>query len=83
MTQTGWQPDGSYTPCPECNWTPPPDDPDTPGVPIRLPGTTHKNTCSTIPRLSPEAERELHDRLIEMDRVRRRGAAEARNFWIG
>jgi hypothetical protein len=80
---TGWQEDGSYVPCPECNWTPPVPRNPPPGVPVRMPGTTHHGDCPTVPRLTPEQERKLHADLAEMDRVRRRGAAEARNYVIG
>lgn len=80
---TGWQPDGSYVPCPACRWEPKPERNPAPGVPIRHPGTTHYGDCPTVPRLSPEDERELRARLTEMDRVRRRGAAEAMFHVIG
>ncbi len=80
MSATGWQPDGSYVPCPECRWEPEPDN--GPGRAVRFPGTTHRGDCPTIPRMSREDERALHDKLDEMDRVRRRGAAEARNYVI-
>lgn len=78
---TGWQADGSYVPCPECEYVPQAFD--GPGIPLHIPGTIHKSTCPAVSRLSPTDERELHDRLNEMDRVRRRGAAEVRNYVIG
>lgn len=78
---TGWQADGSYVPCPECKWRPPTWD--GPGTPVRLAGTIHNGWCPTIPRLSPEAERELRARLKEFDDCRRRAWAHARNYVIG
>ena len=80
---TGWQADGSYIPCPECGWEPPKMRHEPPGVPVRLPGTTHHGDCPTVPRFSPEQERRLRDDIAEMDRVRRRGAAEGRFYVIG
>jgi hypothetical protein len=81
---TGWQPDGSYVPCPECGWTPAPEPRNSPGgEAVRMPGTTHHGDCPTVQILTPAERRALTERLIEMDRVRRRGAAEARNFVIG
>jgi hypothetical protein len=83
----GWQADGSYVPCAQCLWEPTPPtrrQREMPGVAIpafpRSPGTaTHHADCSTVPQI----DQETRDRLVEMDRVRRRGAAEARNFVIG
>lgn len=75
--------------CPDCKAvTHEPGDPDEsgcPGYPVFLPGELHKKTCVKVAPflLSPEQERELQERLIEMERVRRRGAAKALNFWIG
>jgi hypothetical protein len=80
---TGWQNDGSYVPCTECGWVPPVERNPPPGVPIRMGGTVHYGDCPTVPRLSPSDALALRDRLAEMDRVRRRGAAEARNYVIG
>ena len=77
--KTGRQPDGSYVPCPECKWEPPVERRERPGRPVILPGTTHYGDCPTIPQISDECR----ERLIEMDRVRRRGAAEAWNYIIG
>jgi hypothetical protein len=82
MNETGWQDDGSYVPCPECGYTPAPDNPDMPGVAIHIPGTIHESSCPKVPNLSPEAADKLREKLKEMDRVRARGWAEARNAWI-
>ena len=81
---SGYQADGSYVPCPECRYVPPEDTSPSFAVAIpvmpRKPGVAiHRGDCPTVPQVS----RETQDRLIEMDRVRRRGAAEARNFVIG
>lgn len=78
----GWQPDGSYVPCSECGWEPPP--PPRRPLPGRVPpeptySATHYGDCPTVPQIGQETR----DRLEEMDRVRRRGAAEARNYVIG
>ena len=81
--QTGWQADGSYVPCPECRWAPAVERNPAPGIPVRFPGTTHHGDCPTVQIMSRAEEAELRDRLVEMDRVRRRGAAEAANYWIG
>ena len=83
----GYQHDGSYVPCPSCAYVPPADDPDVPGVAVsvmpRTPGTAlHTGSCPTVD-LPPDVKRKLYADLAEMDRVRRRGAAEARNFVIG
>jgi hypothetical protein len=83
MTATGWQRDGSYVPCPECRWEPRVERDPPPGFPIHLPSTTHHGDCPTIPRLTRAQERDLRDRLADMDRVRRRGAAEAAHYVIG
>lgn len=82
---TGWQDDGTYVPCPECKWAPPAENPELAAfsTPLHWGGTTHHGSCPVIPRLSPEDERALHDRLAEMDRVRTRGAAEAMFYVIG
>lgn len=85
--KVGWQVDGSYVPCPSCGHVPPADDPSVPGVAMhvmpRTSGTAiHKGDCPTVD-LPQDVKRKLLDDLAEMDRVRRRGAAEARNFWIG
>lgn len=82
--ECGYQPDGSYVPCPACLWEPPPSLPahrQPPGVVIQAMSlaTTHYGDCPTVPQISQETR----DRLVEMDRVRRRGAAKARNFVIG
>lgn len=58
-----------------------------PGIGIsvlpKTPGTaTHYGDCPTF-ALPPDVARKLQDDLAEMDRVRRRGAAEARNYVIG
>lgn len=79
-SETGWQPDGSYMPCPACKWEPQPDD--GPGRLVRFPGTTHSGDCPTIPRLSREQERELQAKLREMDECRARAWVEARNYVI-
>ena len=39
----GWQADGTYKPCPECRWTPPP--PSGFGRNVVLPGVTHAKDC--------------------------------------
>lgn len=83
MALTGWQQDGTYVACPKCKWEPTPERNPPPGVAVHMPGTTHHSDCPTIPRPTPEQQRALQDRLDEMDRVRRRGAAEARNYVIG
>lgn len=82
----GYQADGSYVPCEDCGHTPAPDR-DVPGVlvPIlpRTPGTTlHRGDCPRVAFL-PEVARELHDRLDEMTRRRRRAEAESRYYVIG
>ena len=87
VVRVGYQTDGSYVPCPECLWEPTPPtrrEREMPGVAIpvfpRSPGTaTHHGDCPKVPQI----DQETRDRLAEMDRVRRRGAAEARNFVIG
>lgn len=81
MSETGWQPDGSYVPCPSCDWTPAPDN--RPGVAIHWPGTTHRNDCPTIPRLSPEARAELQRKLEDIARAHRDAWRAARDMWIG
>lgn len=53
------------------------------GVPVVLGGQRHKSTCPMVQRFSQEQIDDLMDRLAEMDRVRRRGEAEARNYWLG
>lgn len=84
---TGWQADGSYVPCKECGWEPPPPPRNPPpGVALdvfpRTPGTaTHHGDCPVV-ALPKDVQRKLYDDLAEMDRVRRRGAAEAANFVI-
>jgi hypothetical protein len=78
---TGWQPDGTYQPCPHCRWVPAPDPPF--GRPVRHPGTTHHSNCPAVQILTPADRRALTARLIEMDRTRRRGAAQAANYVIG
>lgn len=69
-----------YIPCPECGWEPPIErKSQRPGRPVVLPFTsTHYSDCPTVPQISDECR----ERLIEMDRVRRRGAAEAWNYVI-
>jgi len=83
VNDTGRQKDGTYIPCPQCNWTPPIERNPGPGYPVLSTGITHYSDCPTIPTFTPQERRELVERLAEMDRVRRRGAAEAMNFWIG
>lgn len=83
---TGYQPDGSYIPCPDCRYQPPSEEDIPFSVPLRAGFTTlHDADCPTggIPRGTPEEERELREKLDEMDRVRRRGYASARNFILG
>jgi hypothetical protein len=80
---TGRQPDGTYVPCPECRWEPPIERNPPPGRPVHFAGTRHYGDCPTVAMLSPAEERELQAKLDEMDRVRRRGAAEAANFVVG
>ncbi len=82
---TGWQEDGSYVPCPECQWTPSPDPPG-PGVPVyaipHRPGSSgHRSTCPTV-ALSPEAQQRVRTKFDEIDRARRIAWANARNCWI-
>lgn len=61
-----------------------PGDPyDGPGFPVLMGGTRHRSNCPTVPHLSPQAEAQLRSDLAEMDKVRRRGAHEARNLMIG
>ncbi len=82
--KTGWQRDGSYVPCEECHWTPYPEPEGIPGFALRnLHETGHRKDCPTVPRFTADQERDLRERLDEMDRVRSRGAAEGRNFFIG
>ena len=42
----------------------------------------HPSNCPTVAWIK-DLQRQLLPELIEMDRVRRRGAAEARNYVIG
>jgi hypothetical protein len=85
--QVGYQPDGTYVPCAECGHVPKPDPDEGFGTPIhvmpRTPGTAiHKGDCPTV-ALPPDVAEQLYADLAEMDRVRRRGAAEAMNYVIG
>ncbi len=80
---TGWQPDGSYVPCPECEWTPAVERNSPPGRPVHFPGTSHYGDCSTVPRLSPETQRQLQDALDDIARCRRRAWATAHTYVIG
>lgn len=71
----GWQPDGSYVPCPECAATPKPYT--GPGTAIRLPGVLHHRTCPLVPDLTPSAEL-----LADLQAIRdneRRAWAEVQN----
>jgi hypothetical protein len=79
---TGWQKDGSYIPCPECRWEP--EKPRRPmiGTPLGRFGTIHYGDCSTVPRLSREAEKELRETLDDIDRCQRDAWANARNYVI-
>ena len=72
-TAPGWQPDGTYVPCPECQWAP------TLSLAIQMLGTYHFSNCPTVPQVSAEC----HRGLVEMARAQRRGAAEARDCVIG
>lgn len=81
---TGWQDDGSYVPCPECEWAPPIERNPPPGRRLGgQTGTYHDGDCPTVPHLSPEAQRELQAALDEISRCRRRAMASARNYVIG
>lgn len=81
--ETGWQANGSYVPCPECRWAPAVERNPPPGRPVQYPGTSHYGDCPTIPRLSPEAQRELQAALDEIARCRRRAMATAHTYVIG
>ncbi len=88
MSEHGWQADGSYVPCPECaepGPQPRPEDEFSVALDVmpRTPGTMyHRGDCPTV-ALPPDVQRKLYDDLAEMDRVRQRGAADARNVVIG
>ena len=81
--ELGWQLDGTFVPCPECGYTPAPEPRRAPGIPVRLPGGVHHSDCPAVQIMTRAEQRALTEKLIEMDRVRRRGAAQAANFWIG
>lgn len=84
MADTGYQPDGSYIPCPECRYVPPVDEDEGPGCRISgQRGTIHESDCPTVPNLSQRDREELWERLREMDRCRGRAAVAARNYWVG
>ncbi len=78
------RPHTDYVPCPECKWEPPVRlEPGT-GIPIHnTRTTTHYSDCPKVQLFTPQERRDLYDRLAEMDRVRRRVAALARNYVIG
>lgn len=70
--------DGTYAPCPDCGWEPPPHT--GPGVPVHMPGTGHLRTCPRVPDLTPTPE--LVAALREIAECRRRAEDEARNVVI-
>ena len=83
----GYQADGTYVPCAECGHVErEPDDPPfavSMSVLPRTPGTViHKGNCPLV-TMPPDVQRHLYEKLAEMDRVRRRGAAEAMFHVIG
>lgn len=55
---TGWQADGTYVPCPECQWAPRAERKPPPVRPVQFPGTSHHADCPTVPRLSSDIESE-------------------------
>lgn len=77
--QSGWQPDGSYVPCPKCGYEPAPHS--GPGTPVRMPGTIHHSTCPTVPDLRPSPE--LLAQLAEIRACERRAWAAAQTEVIG
>jgi len=72
-----------YVPCPECKWEPPKERHTRPGVRPVTSETWHYSDCPRVQLFTPQERWDLYDRLAEMDRVRRRGAAQARNYVIG
>lgn len=77
----GLQKDGSYVPCPECKYVPPPYT--GPGTPIRQEGTIHLAECPTIPKPTEEERERLREDLRKITEAQRRAWAESRNIWIG
>lgn len=67
----------------ECTCPPEARPPEPPfGVAVRLGGERHRSDCPKVAWIE-ETRRALLPELIEMDRVRRRGAARAMNYVIG
>lgn len=69
--------------CPVCRYIPKRANHPDFATPIKMPGTPHKGDCPTIPRLSPEQQADLRERLKELDDARRAAWRDARNYIIG
>jgi len=76
VSVTGWQVDGTYVPCKDCGYIPPPENTNLPGVAWRSDETWHFNNCPTVPQLSSESKDRLRRTLDEMDEKRREATAE-------
>ena len=82
----GWYgkyPDWEYVPCTSCRYIDPVLFHTGPGVPIHFASTVHPSSCPTLPHLTLEQERELREKLEEIDRARRRAWADSWNHVIG
>ncbi len=88
MTEIGWREDGSYVPCPQCGWTPPPENDDgAPGQAISVmpkrPGVVgHRGRCPVVD-LPPKAKQRIQEQIDESDRARRRAWEGAHDHVIG
>jgi hypothetical protein len=74
MSKSGWQPDGSYIPCPECGAAPVTEH----EAGADVPAVTHRIDCSRLPGPTADGAATRRADAEAVDRVRRAGEAEAR-----